>query len=148
MPSLDRYDAIKKEFPSLLKAKLGIISQACYTAGISRETYYRWRRESADFAAECDEAEIVTHGEVKDRLIKRILEDDTTAIIFYCKTKLKHEGFVERVEKTGIDGGVIKTEIKLSDPDEVIADMYIEKEVKRRLEKERAKLNKEGIDAK
>jgi hypothetical protein len=134
MPSLDRFDDIKKVFPSILKEKLGIISQACRTAGISRETYYNWRKANPAFAAQCDEAEIIMGGEVKDRLMKRILEDDTTAIIFYCKTKLKHEGFVERVEQTGAQGGAIKTEVKLSEPDESIADMYIEKEVKRRLE--------------
>lgn len=107
MAVMKKYEKIKKQFPEILRAHYGLIKKSCISAGISQETYYRWRRESPEFARKCDEAEIVTGWLVKDKLIEKIQNNDTAAIIFYCKTKLRHEGFVERIEATGRDGGAI-----------------------------------------
>lgn len=115
---IKRYDQIKKEFPDILKAHCGLIGKSCQAAQISMETYYRWRRESAEFAKKCDECEIVTGWMVKDKLVQKIIDGDVACIIFYCKTKLKHEGFVERVEATGKDGGAIEFTRKLSEEEQ------------------------------
>jgi hypothetical protein len=110
MTSYERYETIKKEFPSILKECLGMITTACSKAGISHETYYRWCRESEEFKAACKEAETITGYVVKDKLLKRIIDEDTTAIIYYCKTKLRDEGFAERIEHTGRDDKPIQHE--------------------------------------
>lgn len=113
----DSSDKIKKEFPSLLAESYGIVGAACQKANISRQTYYRWRHEDPDFAKECDETELVTHSVVKDMLLKKIMAEDTTAIIFYCKTKMKNQGFVERIEQTGKDGGPVETNVNFRSND-------------------------------
>lgn len=123
-------DSIKASFPELLQNSLGIVGTACQKAGISRQTYYRWREVDPKFAKKCDKVELVTGSMVKDQLLKKILENDITAIIFYCKTKLKHEGFVERIETTGKDGGAIEFARKLTDEERTLFEqrMQIERE--------------------
>ncbi|MBS0236051.1 MAG: hypothetical protein JSS50_01790 [Proteobacteria bacterium] len=40
---------------------------------------------------------------VESALLKKIDEGNIIAIIFYCKTKLKHRGYTERVERVQVD---------------------------------------------
>lgn len=121
-------DVIKKDFPKILAECLGIVGAACEKADIARSTYYEWRNEDPQFAKACDATEIVTHSMVRDKLLKKIMKDDTTAIIFYCKTKMKSEGFVERYETTGKDGGPVETklEFRSNDTDKRILEEFKE----------------------
>lgn len=127
---------IKREFPKTLKDCMGIISTACNKVGIERKTYYNWRENDLKFAMLCDEAIEHTGDFVESKLLKRISEDDTTAIIFYCKTKLKKRGYVERIEQTGKDGAPIQSETKVELTDEQITERWY----KRRLEMESRKI--------
>jgi hypothetical protein len=47
----------------------------------------------------------------ESKLLRRMDDDDLTAIIFYLKTQAKDRGYVERAEVTGADGGAIQTQI-------------------------------------
>lgn len=59
-------------------------------------------------------------------LYKRILDGDTTAIIFFLKTRGKERGYVERQEVTGKDGGEVGLAFKrLSAADEADIDAEI-----------------------
>lgn len=104
MSANDDYDKIKKDFPQLLKKSMGIVSTACDAANVSRNWYYDQRKKDAGFAEACDEVTEYTGDFVETSLLKKIKEGDTSCIIFYCKTKLKNRGYVERVESTGKDG--------------------------------------------
>ena len=82
-----------------------MVTYACKDVGIDFVTYQNWRRRYPDFDAQVDR---VLNEEcadmVESALLKRIKAGDTTAIIFYCKTKLKNRGYTERQEITGADG--------------------------------------------
>lgn len=119
----------KNQFLSALEAKLGNVTRACKATGISRTLYYMWMKEDEDFASRVHEIADVTGDFVEDKLLQRINEGDTTAIIFYCKTKLKHRGYCERHEVTGAGGKDLFA--GMSDED---LDLQIE-ELKRKLGK-------------
>jgi hypothetical protein len=105
MDSIDKFDAIKKEFPEYLKRNLGNITVACEKVGINRQTYYNWRANDPEFDTACYN---VIEG-LKDRAEslfykKMFVDEDTTSLIFFAKTKMKDRGYVERTETTGKDG--------------------------------------------
>ena len=103
----DNSNTIKKAFPDILKKSMGIISTACEKAKINRSTYYEWRKTDTEFAEACDEANEFAGDFVESKLYKNIDSGDTSCIIFYCKTKLKNRGYVERQEITGANGNGI-----------------------------------------
>lgn len=115
MSAADRYNKIKKEFPKVLKECLGIVSNACERLKVSRTWYYEMYKTDPEFKAACDDVTEVVIDFVEDSLYKQIREGNTTACIFYLKTKAKHRGYVERIETTGKDGGPIQTELSESE---------------------------------
>lgn len=87
----------KKEFLKAYKAKALNISVACQSAGISRGTYYLWRKQDK-FDKECQELEESFKDWVESQITKKMQEGDNTMLIFYSKCKLKDRGYVERQE--------------------------------------------------
>jgi hypothetical protein len=122
--NIDKYDAVKGLFPSYLIECYGIVTAACKKAGISRETFYRWRREDSVFSKTIDEIEPTTHGFVEDVLKQMITEKVPSAVFFYLKTKCKHLGYIERSEITGKDGQAIEVQHTVSDIDLEILERY------------------------
>jgi hypothetical protein len=110
----DKMNAKKKQFPTVLKDCLGIVSTACAKIGVARNTYYSWRKVDPGFAAECDDVDedVLDLGE--STLHELIKEKNVVATIFLLKTKGKKRGYIERNEFTGANGGPIQTE-ELSD---------------------------------
>ncbi len=103
----------REYFLVCLKDSAGIVGAACEQAGISRGTYYRWREDDEAFRERADD---IIEGQVdfvENRLLKKIQEGDTTAIIFYLKTKGKKRGYSEKAVtaapvagKTAVSGSV------------------------------------------
>jgi hypothetical protein len=92
---------LKKE--SFLKAFIktfGNITISCESLGISRQTYYDWKKDDPAFAKALAEVEpderFLDSAELA--LNKKIMDGDTTAIIFALKTKGKKRGYIERTE--------------------------------------------------
>jgi hypothetical protein len=110
---VDKTDNKKKIFIENLKKSLGIISTACTNTGICRSTFYKWVKNDEEFKREYDEISEYVGDFVESKLLKLINESHPTALIFYCKTKLKNRGYIERTEWTGADGGAIRTESKI-----------------------------------
>lgn len=134
MASRVSIDSKKREFHEVLAKCNGVIKTACQKLKISRMTYYNWRKEDLDFAAKCDEIYEEKDDFVESQLFKKIEDGDTACIIFYAKTKMKHRGYVERIERTGKDGESLSL-IQFSDKDEEI----IERAIQRRMELKNAK---------
>lgn len=91
----------KASFLSALKASKGIIQTACDTCGITRAMFYRWRDGDSGFKAKYDEVNEGQIDKVESKLLRRIDDGDTTAIIFYLKTKGKSRGYSERTVDNG-----------------------------------------------
>jgi hypothetical protein len=75
------------------------ISATCLALGISRPTFYRWLEEDKKLREKVEEVEEALIDNVESKLLKKITDEDMTAIIFYLKTKGKNRGYVERVEQ-------------------------------------------------
>jgi hypothetical protein len=132
MSQADRSYNIKNSFPDTLRKYYGIVSSACNASGISRDTYYRWRKESEEFATACDEASEHTGDFVESQLLGLIRDKDTAATIFYCKTKLRHRGYSEKMEhehygNRGKDSILQDVTHSLNDEDQGILNRYFEK---------------------
>ena len=96
---------IKKE--SILKAlesSLGVVTVACKKADIPRSTYYKWLKEDKDFALAVEDIENIALDFAESQLHSQIGDGNTSATIFYLKTKGKKRGYIERQEITGADG--------------------------------------------
>jgi len=74
------------------------ISVTCKKIGISRETFYRWRKTNPKFDSACLEIEEGLIDMAETMLLKGIKEGKTTEIIFYLKTKGKSRGYIEGYE--------------------------------------------------
>lgn len=77
-------------------ASLGIVSTACKAAGINRCTHYDWLKADPKYAQTIKDIEEGALDFAESALLNRIRKEDTTAIIFYLKTKGKKRGFVEQ----------------------------------------------------
>lgn len=102
---MDKSRHIKKE--SILKAlekSLGVVNIACKNTGTPRSTFYKWLKEDKDFAKQVHDIENIALDFAESHLHKQIGEGNTSATIFYLKTKGKKRGYIERQEITGADG--------------------------------------------
>ena len=94
----------KKEVIKALEKSLGIVTTACKNANISRTQFYQWLKDDFKFKKQVNDLQNVTLDMAESQLHKQILKGNTTATIFYLKTKGKKRGYVERQEITGVDG--------------------------------------------
>jgi len=94
----------KEKLLDSLKECSGIVTFACEKVGLSRQTFYRWYREDADFKERADAINELQIDIAEASLLKKIQKGDTTAIIFYLKTKGKSRGYTERKEIVAPDG--------------------------------------------
>lgn len=94
-----------------LKKTLGIVTTAASQVGISRNTHYTWMQEDPDYKAEVDAIADMAIDFAESSLQRQIQDGNTTATIFFLKTKGKERGYVERQEVTGINGSGIVIQI-------------------------------------
>lgn len=81
-----------------LKITLGVVSHACEQAGIDRTTHYRWMKSDPHYKQAVDDVAEATIDFVECELFKQIKNGNTTATIFFLKTKARQRGYIERQE--------------------------------------------------
>jgi hypothetical protein len=81
-----------------LVKSLGVVTMACREVGIARKTHYEWYNEDKEYKAAVDDVLDVALDFAESMLHKQIEGKDTTATIFYLKTKGKKRGYIERQE--------------------------------------------------
>lgn len=104
---------LKKEKQKLLEQlkKVPIVQVACERAGVPRSTFYRWRKEDAEFLNECEvaleQSSAIINDMAESQLINAIKNQNMTAIIFWLKhhhkayeTRIAVKGKLEFEQKT------------------------------------------------
>jgi len=88
-------------------ASFGNVTQSCKAVDLSRETFYRWRKEDKEFDQAIRDAEPAERflDFLESKLVDKINNGDTTSIIFALKTKGKKRGYIERQE-IQMDGAI------------------------------------------
>ena len=80
-----------------MEKALGVVTTACKTVGISRQTHYNWLNDP-DYAAAIEDVSEVAVDFAESHLHKLIKDGNPAATIFFLKTKGKGRGYVERQE--------------------------------------------------
>ena len=83
----------KKDFLTELSLRNGIISLACKRLGMSRTTYYSWKKADQEFSDAVDVIMADQCDMVESQLLENIQKGDTTAMIFYLKSKGQNNGY-------------------------------------------------------
>ena len=107
--NFDAFDNKKKDMLHALEASLNNITKAAEKVGITRQTHYNWLEADHEYKKAAESIDDVKLDFVEEKLKDRIMDGDTTAIIFYLKTKGKRRGYIERQELTGADGKDLNT---------------------------------------
>jgi hypothetical protein len=90
-------DKEKKElFISVLNDCLGLKHLAIEKSGINAGDIDKWLDNDEQFAWEVHAAKEYAGDQVEGMLFRKIKDGDTTAIMFYCETKLKSRGYYKK----------------------------------------------------
>jgi len=102
---------LKKAMLVALEKSLGIVTTAAKTAGIDRSTHYDWMHSDEEYktAVESINESVIDFAE--SNLFKLVKDGNTTAIIFYLKTKGKQRGYVERTEVHNTDDSALQWDV-------------------------------------
>lgn len=102
---------MKKERTGLLLMQLKktpIVQVACEKTGVSRATYYRWRKEDPEFADNADiaidEGLNLINDMAESQLISAIKDRNLTGIIFWLKNH--HKNYSPKLEVTAKNGDI------------------------------------------
>lgn len=101
---MNKTEQHKKAILEALEQSLGVVTTACKKVGIGRTTFYQWLKDDKEFKNQVDDISNIALDFVESQLHKQILDGNTSATIFYLKTKGKKRGYVERQEITGFEG--------------------------------------------
>lgn len=83
------------------------VSATCTALKINRSTFYRYKKDRPQLGALLEEAEEAIIDNAETKLLSKINDGDTTALIFFLKTKAKDRGYTERKEiKVDEDAGI------------------------------------------
>jgi hypothetical protein len=88
-------ERLQMDFLDHLRIAKGNVSEACKNMQVSFARYLQWLNDDPGFRFQVMVVKEAIGDFVEDKLLQRINDGDTAAIIFYCKTKLKHRGYVE-----------------------------------------------------
>ena len=103
-------EGLKEKFLEVYKKTGAMVNKSCEAVGINRSTFFRWKEKDEEFAEKCKDIEEGLLDFVEASLLKQIQAGDTTATIFYLKTKGKNRGYVEKVQ---VDGKM-DTDVRIS----------------------------------
>jgi len=96
----------KKRLLKALIEKLGIVTDACNEAKITRKTFYSYYKADKKFKEEVDDINEIVLDFTEGKLHELVDEKEPSAIYFKLKCKGKERGYIEKtameVRHTGI----------------------------------------------
>lgn len=96
---IDTNRHIKKEAVlEALEKSLGVVTTAVKSVGVARSTFYKWVNLDKDFAKKVKDIENITLDFAESQLHDQIKNGNTSATIFYLKTRGKKRGYIEKSE--------------------------------------------------
>lgn len=105
--------------------KTPVVQIACEKVGISRASYYRWRKEDPEFTKQSDQAlldgSLLVNDIAESQLMSAIKDKNMTAIIFWLKHH--HPAYATRVEVTTTNNN---REIHLTDDQKELLNKALE----------------------
>jgi len=100
--TIEKRQSKNKELLLEILKKTPIVQIACEKAGVGRASYYRWRKEDAEFTQKSDQAlldgSLLINDMAESQLMSAIKEKNMTAIIFWLKHH--HPAYLTKVEIT------------------------------------------------
>ena len=123
-----RNDTQKAAMIEALEKSLGIVTSACNSVGISRNTHYTWLTQDDIYKEAVEEIENRALDFAESQLHKQIKEGNTSGTIFYLKTKGKKRGYIERTEVhqettyKSLDINIIDTGVPFANSEKDIVD--------------------------
>ena len=91
-------DILKKQMVEALEKSLGIVTTACKSVDIARQTHYRWMDEDNEYRKAVEDIGEIAIDFAESQLHKQIKDGVQSSTIFYLKTKGKKRGYVEAQE--------------------------------------------------
>ena len=89
-------DTIKVLMIEALEKSLGIVTTACKSVGISRQTHYEYLKTDKKYKKACNDMSNVALDFAESQLHKQILKGNPLSTIFYLKCKAKKRGYIEQ----------------------------------------------------
>ena len=108
---MDKTEQHKKAMLDALEKSLGVVTSACKSVGIGRTPHHLWMQEDPEYKKAVEELGDVAIDFAESQLHKQIKDGNSTATIFYLKTKGKKRGYVERQEIEATGGKMFQIEI-------------------------------------
>jgi len=115
---MDKTKQHKKAMLDALEKSLGVVTSACKSVGIGRTTHYMWMQNDKEYKMAVDGIQDVAIDFAESQLHKQIKDGNSTATIFFLKTKGKKRGYVERQEVHQVGDNHFEVEILGEDSDE------------------------------
>ncbi len=108
---MNKTEQHKKAIIEALEQSLGVVTTACKKVGIGRTIFYEWMKKDKEFAKAVKDIENIALDFAESQLHQQIKGGNTSATIFYLKTKGKQRGYVEK-QIIEHDGGIESTVIE------------------------------------
>ncbi len=115
---MDKTEQHKRAMLDALEKSLGVVTAACKAVGIGRTTHYLWMQEDAEYKAAVEGLSDVALDFAESQLHKQIKDGNSTATIFFLKTKGKKRGYIERQEIEAVGGKMFQIEVLGEDTDQ------------------------------
>lgn len=115
---MDKTEQHKRAMLDALEKSLGVVTAACKAVGIGRTTHYLWMQEDAEYKAAVEALSDVALDFAESQLHKQIKDGNSTATIFFLKTKGKKRGYIERQEVEVASGKMFQIEVLGEDSDQ------------------------------
>tara|TARA_Y100001972_G_scaffold16865_1_gene18397 strand:+ start:226 stop:579 length:354 start_codon:yes stop_codon:yes gene_type:complete len=106
----------KQKLIEALEVSLGIVTEACDKAELSRTQHYKWYKEDEDYRKAVDSIENKFIDFAESHLKKQIEKGSTQATTFFLRTRGRKRGYAEKQDIDITSGNEpIKININLGD---------------------------------